>query len=139
MSNQPYDFGQAQAASREAAANQRAAEQFAINSTKAYAEAERAYRKALADKILELRAEGMAITACGDVARGDRAVADLKFHRDIAEGVKDAAWQSGWRASGDRKAVQTFCEWSMRRDLADGYRQPDGPAEPVTYGGRRAA
>ena len=137
MSNQPYDFAQAQAASAAASNNQRRAEQFVIDSTRAYAEAERAYRKALASKIVELKAGGMAVTACGDVARGESAVADLKYRRDVAEGVKEAAVQSSWRASGDRKAEQTFCEWSMRRDLAEGYHAPtgDGP----TFGGRRAA
>ena len=118
MSNQPYDFARAQSASRGVSDNQRAAEKFLIGSTRDYAEAERAYRKALADKIVALKAEGMAATACADVARGDRHVADLRYKRDVAEGIKEAAVQSAWRASGDRKAEQTFIEWSMRRDLA---------------------
>lgn len=136
VNNQPYDFGQAQLASRTAGANQKAAEQFVIDSTRAYAEAERAYRKALASKILELKAGGLAATTCGDVARGESAVADLKFKRDVAEGVKEAAVQSGWRASGDRKAEQTFIEWSMRRDLAEGYQPQTGDGQTF---GRRAA
>lgn len=137
MSNQPYDFAQAKAASAAASNNQRAAEQFVIDSTRAYAEAERAYRKALASKILELKAGGMAVTACGDVARGEAGVADLKYKRDVAEGVREAAGQSSWRASGDRKAEQSFISWSMRRDLAEGYHQVTGSGE--TFGRRAAA
>lgn len=139
MSNQPYDFARAQQASRAASDNQRSAEKFLIDSTRAYAEAERAYRQALAEAIVKLKAGGMAVTACADVARGDKLVADLRYKRDVAEGVKEAAAQSAWRASGDRKAEQTFIEWSMRRDLAEGYQQPAGPAEPTRYGARRAA
>lgn len=61
----------------------------------------------------------MAITACADVARGKPNVADLRYARDVAEGVREAASQAAWRASGDRKAEQTFLSWSMRRDLAE--------------------
>jgi hypothetical protein len=123
---QPYDFETAQAAARAVSTKQRASEQFVIDTTRSYAEAERAYRMALATAILELRAEGMAITACADVARGRPNVADLRYARDVAEGVKEAASQAAWRASGDRKAEQVFIEWSARRDLADGYNPPDG-------------
>lgn len=136
MSNQPYDFATAQLASRKASDNQRAAEQFLINSTRDYAEAERAYRKALAETILTLKAGGMAVTACADVARGDKAVADLRYRRDVQLGVKEAAAQSAWRASGDRKAEQTFIEWSCRVSLRE---DAEGPAVSQTFGNRRAA
>ncbi|MEJ7783393.1 MAG: hypothetical protein WKF96_01230 [Solirubrobacteraceae bacterium] len=121
---QPYDFSQAKAAQREASTRQRAAEQFVIDSWKGYAEAERAYRAALAAKIVELKAGGMAVTACADVARGEPAVAALKHRRDIAEGVREAAGQAAWRASADRKAEQSFLEWSARKDIAETYQPP---------------
>lgn len=131
MNNQPYDFQQAQAASKGAADDQRSSEQFVIDATRNYAEAERSYRKALASKIVELKAGGMAVTACGDVARGDGAVADLKYKRDVCEGVKEAAVQAAWRASANRKAEQSFIEWSARVSL----RLDDGEGQF----GRRAA
>lgn len=124
----PYTFDEAKAASEHAANVQRQAEQFVIDATKRYANAERTYRKALAEKILELKADGMAITACGDVARGEPAIADLKFARDVAEGVREAASQAVWRATADRKDEGRFIDWSMRRELAEGYGQVPEPA-----------
>lgn len=120
MSVQPYDWPQAQHAQEQARAEQRAAEKWVIDAWKQYAAAERAYREALAAKIVKLKAEGMAVTAAGDVARGDPPIAHLKYLRDVAEGMKEAAMIGSWRASKNRQAEQTFLEWSMRRDLAEG-------------------
>jgi hypothetical protein len=138
--HRPYTFAEAQQANTERSANQKAAEKFMIDTTREYAQAERAYREALAKKILELRADGMAITACSDVARGDKHVAELKFKRDVAEGVREAAGQTAWRASADRRAEQEFIQWSARRDLAEYHgREPEQePKEPTVYGGKRA-
>ena len=58
---------------------------------KALAEAERAYRVALASKILTLRDGGYPATLIGDLARGDSEVAKLKFDRDCAEVVYDSS------------------------------------------------
>jgi hypothetical protein len=52
---------------------------------KAYAQAEKDYRMALAKKILVARDRGKPTTILLDVCRGDENVADLKFHRDCAE------------------------------------------------------
>lgn len=136
----PYDWQQAQEAQTAARAEQRASEKWVIDSWKAYAAAEQAYREALAKKIVQLKAEGMAVTAAGDVARGDHSIAHLKYLRDVAEGTKEAAMMGGWRASKNRNAEQTFLEWSCRRDLAEyhGRDQEREPDEPVTYGGKRA-
>lgn len=120
MNVQPYDFAQARAADEAASKRQRAAEQFIIDTTRDLAEAERVYRQALAVKILALKADGMAWTTCGDVARGDEHVATLKHARDVADGVREAASQAAWRASKDRDGEHQFITWSMRRDLAEG-------------------
>jgi hypothetical protein len=133
----PYTFDEARKASEHASNIQRQAEQFVIASTKRYANAERAYRKALAEKILALKAEGMAITACGDVARGEARIADLKFDRDVAEGVREAASQAVWRATSDRKDEGRFIDWSMRRELAEGYGQVPEPAYEPVIGARQ--
>ncbi|MDO6355131.1 hypothetical protein Q3V94_13615 [Caloramator sp. CAR-1] len=50
---------------------------------KAYAEAEREYRLALAKEIVKLKDEKMQATLIPDVARGN--VAELKYKRDLAE------------------------------------------------------
>lgn len=121
MSVQPYDWTQAKHEQEKARAEQRAAEQWVIDAWKTYAAAEQAYREALARKIVQLKAEGMAVTAAGDVARGDPPIAHLKYLRDVGEGMKEAALIGSWRASKNRQAEQTFLEWSMKRDLAEGY------------------
>ena len=58
---------------------------------RAAAEAEQAYRVKLAEKILLLREDKYPATLIGDLARGDREVAQLKFERDCAEVVYDNA------------------------------------------------
>lgn len=58
---------------------------------KVLAESERAYRVALAKKILLLREDGFPATLIGDLAKGDDEVAKLKFDRDCAEAVYDSS------------------------------------------------
>ena len=43
------------------------------------------YRVAMATKLLELRDLGHPVTIIGDLARGNRDIADLRLKRDIAE------------------------------------------------------
>mgnify|MGYP001055860724 CR=1 FL=1 len=59
-----------------------------------YADAERAYRIALAGKILEHKAAGHPVTIINDLARGDKAVADLRFQRDVAKEVLKSGRQA---------------------------------------------
>jgi hypothetical protein len=119
MSNRPYEFGDAREAATRASRAQVSAEDFIKESARAFAIAEEAYRIALAERIVELHAQGTAWSVCGDVARGDRHVAKLRRERDIAEGVRDAAVQACWRRTADRRDTERFIEWSMRRDLSD--------------------
>jgi hypothetical protein len=56
-----------------------------------YANAEQEYRCALAEKILVERDKGVPVTIISDICRGDRKIAKLKFERDVAESVYDAA------------------------------------------------
>lgn len=65
---------------------------------KALSQAEMTYRVALAEKILNLRDSGFPATLIGDLARGDKEVAKLKFDRDCAEVVYDNA----------REAINTY-------------------------------
>ncbi len=50
---------------------------------KAYAEAEKEYRLALAREIMSLRDAGLPATLINDVARGN--ISELKYKRDLAE------------------------------------------------------
>ena len=58
---------------------------------KDYAEKEYRYRTALSKRLVELRAEGQAVTHLSDIARGEEKIAKLKYERDIAEGLKKSA------------------------------------------------
>lgn len=119
MTQSPYTFGEAKEAATRASASQRATEDFIREAYKSFAFAEKTYRIALAQKILELHANGVAWSSTADLARGDKDVAHLKALRDIAEGVKEAASQAGWRASKDRDDTAGLIAWSMRRELAE--------------------
>ena len=52
---------------------------------RAYAEAERDYRVAMAKKVLIERAGGQPVTNISDICRGNAEMADLRFKRDVAE------------------------------------------------------
>lgn len=136
MSDRPWTFGEALLRQREATQKQLQAEDFVKSAYRDFAEAERAYREALATAITTLRADGQPVTLCGDLARGDKHVARLKHARDIADGVREAAQHAIWRATADRRAVESFVSWSQKRNLAEGFAAPEPQwSEPI--GGRR--
>jgi hypothetical protein len=114
MSGNPeaWDFPTATERSRRAHENQTGAEQARVKAAEELAFAERLYRTALARRIVELNAEGAAWTVCQDLARGDKAVADLRYERDVKKGVLDAAEQAAWKFTADRKDVNEFVQWS---------------------------
>ena len=124
MSQGPWSIEEARAAANMASAQQKGSEQVLREATQKLADAERAYRMALAQSITRHRAEGHAATVCADLARGDRAVAQLRWDRDVAQGVVDAAQQASWRHAADRRDVARFADWSMRRELSE-HGQPD--------------
>lgn len=133
----PWTFDQARDKCLEASVAQRSAEQFMRDTAKEYALAEEAYRKALAVQIVHEHNDGVAWTVAPDLARGDEKVAGLRRRRDIAEGVREAAVQAAWRAAADRRDAQRFADWSMRRDIAEGYGDAPEP-EPSRPIGARA-
>jgi hypothetical protein len=99
--------------------------------------AEQLYRVARARKTAEARDDGKAATLCDTLARGDEEVAQAAHDAAVAEGDREIAVQEGWRLSRSRHDLQSLAEWSMRRDLAEGY--GDGAPEPEqmqTYGRR---
>ena len=87
---------------------------------------ERIYRRDLTKRILELHAEGMAITACDGIARGEEKIARLRYERDVAEGYLESMKQSAFRRGADRRDVNLLLDWSMRRDLRTDTPPPEG-------------
>lgn len=81
---------------------------------RAAAEAEQKYRMKLAAKILELRDQKLPATLIGDLARGDKDVAMLKFERDCAEVVYDNAKEAVnvYKRQIDVLREQIEREWS---------------------------
>ena len=59
-----------------------------------YAEAEKEYRKALAQVYLLELDKGTPVTAIRDLSRGDETIAELKFNRDVAESVYKSAQEA---------------------------------------------
>lgn len=114
MTTVPYDFGEAKAAIERASQNMKSSEQFTRDAYDRAGAAEKAYRIALARKIVELHAEGIAWTVTQDLAKGDPQVAHLRYERDVAEGVKEAAVSATWRHTADRKDLTGLVEWSRR-------------------------
>ena len=119
MIEQPWDFGSAYDRCINSSRNQESAEDLIREAYSSFATAEEAYRTALATRILELKAEGIAITACAEIARGHKEVAKLRRERDIAEGMKEAAIHVAWRRNADRNDAQRFADWSQRRELTE--------------------
>lgn len=100
--------------------------------SKRAADAERAYRVALAKRITELHADGAAWSVCADLARGDKTVADLRYARDVAEGIREATVQAAWRLSADRRTVESLTAWSKGIALQTG----DVPDDRLAWSGR---
>jgi len=81
---------------------------------RAAADAEQKYRIKLAEKMLELRDQKLPATLIGDLARGDKDVAMLKFERDCAEVVYDNAKEAVnvYKRQIDVLREQIEREWS---------------------------
>lgn len=131
----PLEIEDARAAAHSASELQRAVEDRMRESGRALAEAERAYRKRLTERIVQLKAEGTAITACEGIAKGETDVADLRYKRDIAKAMMEAVRQEAFRRGADRADVGRLLDWSMKRDL----RVDSPPVEYPTPIGARAA
>lgn len=119
MTNTPYTFGEARDAAARASRAQESAETFMREASKDAAQKEERYRIALAGKMVEHHADGVGWSTTAELARGDATVARLRMEFKVAEGVREAASQAAWRRSADRRDTERFCDWSMRRDLAE--------------------
>lgn len=132
MTTTPYDFGEAKAAIERASVAQKHAEQQIRDAYADHASKERAYRSALAQEITKLRAEGVAITIAQDLARGEKRCADLRYARDVAEGVREAAKSAVFRHTADRRELEQLVSWSLRV-------APDGQFDEPSWSSRQAA
>ena len=133
--NGPWSIAEAAQAANVASAQQKGAEGALRDAAADLAAKERAYRVSLAQTITRFRADGHAATVCADLARGDKQVADLRYARDVAQGVLDSAQQAAWRLSADRRTIDGLTRWSMSRELSE-HGQPD---ERIAWTTRAAA
>lgn len=78
-----------------------------------YAEAYKTYRVLLAKKMLELKAEGMAITLAGDVARGDEEIAEAKK----VEIIKEAIYKANQESINSTKLQIKIIESQITREI----------------------
>lgn len=117
--SEPLDFAGAVREHRLASEAQHRAEQFLAAKSKEVAVAERLYREGLSRAITTLRAEGKPAMIARDQARGDKLVAQLLLDRMIAEGLREAAAQSIWRHTADRRDLEQFLDWSKRAAFLD--------------------
>lgn len=120
MTRAPFDFAEAEAEIREAQARQAGSEEALREASRAAAAADQAYRVALAKEIVRQHdVDKVAWTVAADIARGAENVAELRYKRDVAQGVLEAAQQAAWRFAADRKDTGRLVDWSMRRELAE--------------------
>lgn len=88
-----------------------------VKSAEALAKAESEYRRLKAREILRLHADGVAWSACEDLARGTEAVADARFRRDLARGTAAAVNDNAYRLAADRHSLDNIVRWSMQLDM----------------------
>lgn len=114
----PFEIEDAREAAHKASEQQRGVEDSIRKASRNLAEAERQYRLKLTTRILYLHAQdGVAWTACDVIARGESEVANLRYDRDVAKGVLEAAQQQAYTFAADRRDLHRLIEWSQRRDL----------------------
>lgn len=77
-----------------------------FDAAKEFAEAERVYRKELSIEIVKLKAEGSPVSIINDVARGN--VADLKYKRDLAEGLYKSSIESAKALQSELSGLQSI-------------------------------
>lgn len=134
------EIADARDAAYRASEKQREVEDRLRDASRDLAEAERQYRLKLSTRIVELHAggDGYAITTCEGIAKGEKAVADLRYARDVAQGVFEAAQQEAFRRGADRKDVNQLLQWSQMRDLRSDA-EPGPSTQPDIVGGQRVA
>lgn len=141
----PFLIEDAREAAHKASEQQRGVEDAIRTASRQLAETERQYRLALTKKILHLHAqEGVAWTACDVIARGEENVAKLRYERDVARGILEAAQQQAFTYGADRRDLHRLIRWSESRDLRvdtppEHWPQPEGAGVDTRTGELRSA
>lgn len=120
MSESPFTFPEARAAAHSASQRQIDNEAARVEAATDKARKELKYRRALAERMTTVRADGVAWSAAADLARGDIMVSQLRYERDVADGVLAAIEQAGFRLQADRRVLEQLIRWSQARELAEG-------------------
>ena len=134
----PWDIQEARDVLAAASVAQSAHRDTIKEAIKAHAHAKHLYRVALAHKMAELRDGGTAAAMVAKLAQGDQTVSLLERNADELDGDREIAVQEGWRLNANRKDAQALAEWSMRKDLAVDFGEPE-PARFEDVSARRAA
>ena len=117
----PWSFDEALERHGEAKTAQHETGEEIVRAYREYGKAQKLYAVALARRIFELKSQGVAVTACETLAKGDEQIAALREARDIAEGLRESAKVAAWAANKDREELARLIDWSFRRELAEGY------------------
>ena len=120
VNERPFSFGEARQAMHDASLQQLQHEQSLPSVAQDAALKDKTYRQLLAQTIVKLNAGGVAWTVAADVARGQDDVASARYERDVAAAVLEAMQQASWRLQANRRDAGRLCDWSMRRELAEG-------------------
>jgi hypothetical protein len=127
----PLQIEDARAAAFRASELQRDVEDDLRRAGRRLASLERAFRRNLSIRIWELRKQGIAITACENLAKGEEPVCTLRKKRDDAQVQVEVLQQQAFRRGADRKDVHLLLDWSMRRDLRTDTPPADWRTQPV--------
>lgn len=120
MSDAPYTFGEARRVMHDASQRQVDAETKLAEAHQEVSDTRNAYRRSRAERMVMLHNEGVAWTVCDQLASGSPEVAQARHAFDIAQGKLEACQQALYRLSADRRSALALCDWSMRRELAEG-------------------
>ena len=82
---------------------------------KEYSQAEHDYRVALAEKVLNLRADGYPVTIVPDLARGDPKVSRLRLDRDL----KEVSFKAAGEAIQSYKLQIRIVDSQIQREWGD--------------------
>lgn len=85
------------------------------NTGRDYAEAYTEYRIKLAEKLVELKNNGMPVTIAYDVARGDREIAKAKFN----EIAKEAVYKANQESINSTKLQIRIIESQLQREYGN--------------------
>jgi hypothetical protein len=113
----PFEILDAREAQYSATKHQRAHVDKVAKAHDALADAEYTYRTALSARWKQLREEGWAATVCGDIARGEESIAQLRCERDKRQGELRALEEDSYRIAADRRGLDGLIAWSKDRDL----------------------